>query len=156
MRSFLFLLLFPIAGFCQNQQLAENHCEVWIKNRMKDDTNSYNSIFFSKIERIEHISDDGKKLIKELSEEKYRLFEKTIENNAIDYYDSEMKRLDSTIIRIKEEQQFEAGYKLKHKFMAKEATGCRVYYTVNYILNLQLDVLESSSERLVDCANTDF
>ena len=38
---------------------------------MKDDTSNYNSIFFSKIERIEHISDEGKKLIKELTEEKY-------------------------------------------------------------------------------------
>ena len=123
---------------------------------MKDDTNNYKIIFFSKLERIEDTSDEGKKLIKELIEGKYRLFEKTIENNLLDNYNAEMNRLDSTILQIREEQQFETGYKLKHKFMAKEATGCRVYYTVNYLLNLQLDVIESSSEREVDCANTDF
>lgn len=123
---------------------------------MKDDTNNYKSIFFSKLEAIEQISEKGQNLIDNLTEEKYNLFESTIEDQSIVLYGVKTARIDSTIIRIKEEQLTTVGYNLSHKFMAKESTGCRVYYNVDYQLNLQLEVIESNSERQIDCANADF
>jgi len=157
MRILLVIFLFPLNSFSQDQQFAEDNCEACIKNRMKDDSSSYKSIFFSKLEPINTVTNEGIELINKIILQKYHLFELRLDSSlASSIYKDQLEKMDEKIKILESDQLIISGYKLRHKFLSKAGNGCRVYYEVSYELDGLFQVIESVTERKVDCANTDF
>jgi len=157
MRILIVIFLFPFISFSQDQQFAEDNCEAWIKNRMKDDSSSYKSIFFSKLEPINSIPNEGIELINKIILQKYHLFELRLESSDTSFrYIDQLEKLDEQIKVLESDQLIVSGYELRHKFLSKADNGCRVYYEVSYELDGLFQVIESVTERKVDCANADF
>ncbi len=157
MRILIVIFLFPFISFSQDQQFAEDNCEAWIKNRMKDDSSSYKSIFFSKLEPNNSIPNEGIELINKIILQKYQLFELRLGSSVTSSsYKDQVEKLDEQIRVLEVDQLIISGYKLRHKFLSKADNGCRVYYEVSYELDDLFQVIESVTERKVDCANADF
>jgi len=157
MRILTIIFLIPFIGYSQDQQFAKDNCEIWIKNRMKDDSSNYKSIFFSKLEPINSVANEGIELINKIILQKYHLFETRLESSETSSrYKDQIEKMDEQIKVLEADQLIISGYKLRHKFMSKADNGCRVYYEVSYELDDLFQVIESVTERTVDCANTDF
>lgn len=153
----LLLLLLPISILGQNQAVAEKNCEAWIRQKMEDDASTYRSLVFKDLEEVKTLSEDGIKEIKGLKREKYLLLESTLnEESAIDNYRGMMENLNTKIKEARKNHSTKTGYTLVHKFMARDDEGFQVHYRVNYELDMDLKVKQSSISRKVDRASSDY
>ena len=89
-------------------------------------------------------------------DEEYKLFHDRLSEEKVDNYGELRKDVLARMKATKDAFSSVTGFEFTHKFQAKSEDGFKVDYKVVYQLDMDMNIVETSINRHVDRASSDY
>lgn len=120
---------------------------TWIFNKVLDNPSSYVSDEFYDFERVIDLSPAADSAHKAWINSEYTALKALFSDTSmarIEFADSTQMRAKSLETKYDSFQKEHIGYRVKHKFRAKDLKDEKLFYITEFVLNLKLEVIETT------------